>query len=42
MSGFKNLSGATKGYIVLIALVVLSWAIFKILTPDNFGSPENL
>ena len=42
MNGFKNLSGATKGYIVLIALVVLSWAIFKILTPDNFGSPENL
>ena len=22
--------------------MVLSWAIFKILTPDNFGSPENL
>ena len=42
MSGFKNLSGATKGYIVLISLVVLSWLIFKILTPDNFGSPENL
>ncbi|MBU3844880.1 MAG: ABC transporter permease [Candidatus Anaerobiospirillum pullicola] len=42
MSGFKSLSGATKGYIVLISLVVLSWLIFKILTPDNFGSPENL
>ena len=42
MSGFQNLSGATKGYIVLISLVVLSWLIFKILTPDNFGSPENL
>lgn len=42
MSGFKNLSGATKGYIVLIALVFLSWAIFKVLTPHNFGSPENL
>lgn len=42
MSGFKNLSGATKGYIVLILLVVLSWLIFKILTPDNFGSPDNL
>ncbi|MDY6323317.1 MAG: ABC transporter permease [Succinivibrio sp.] len=42
MTGFKNLSGAAKGYIVLTALVVLSWAIFKILTPDNFGSPSNL
>lgn len=42
MTGIKNLSGATKGYIVLIALVFLSWAIFKALTPDNFGSPDNL
>ncbi len=42
MTWFKNLSGANKGYIVLIGLVFLSWAIFKILTPDNFGSPENL
>ncbi len=42
MTGFKNLSGATKGYIVLVALVFLSWAIFKVLTPHNFGSPENL
>lgn len=42
MNGFNKLSGATKGYIVLIALVFLSWLIFKILTPDNFGSPENL
>ena len=42
MTGIKNLSGATKGYIVLIALVFLSWLIFKILTPDNFGSPSNL
>lgn len=42
MTGIKNLSGATKGYIVLIALVFLSWAIFKVLTPDNFGSPDNL
>lgn len=42
MTGFKNLSGATKGYIVLVALVILSWAIFKILTPHNFGSASNL
>ena len=42
MNAFKNLSGSTKGYIVLISLVVLSWLIFKILTPHNFGSPEQL
>lgn len=42
MTGFKNLSGATKGYIVLVSLVILSWAIFKILTPHNFGSASNL
>ena len=42
MTSFKNMSGATKGYIVLTALVFLSWAVFKILTPDNFGSPSNL
>ena len=42
MTGIKNLSGATKGYIVLITLVILSWLVFKILTPDNFGSANNL
>ena len=42
MKTFASLSGATKGYIVMIALVFLSWLIFRILTPDNFGSPENL
>jgi len=42
MNGLKKLSGANKGYIVLISLVFLSWLIFKVLTPDNFGSPENL
>ena len=42
MNAFKNLSGSTKGYIVLISLVVLSWLIFKILTPHNFGSPDQL
>ena len=42
MEGIKNLSSATKGYIVLISLVFLSWLIFKVLTPDNFGSYSNL
>ncbi len=42
MPNLDKLSGATKGYIVLISLVFLSWAIFKILTPDNFGSWSNL
>ncbi|MBQ9274182.1 MAG: ABC transporter permease [Succinivibrio sp.] len=42
MDRFNQLSGANKGYIVLTALVFLSWLIFKILTPDNFGSPSNL
>lgn len=42
MEIFNKLSGATKGYIVLIALVIFSWGFFKILTPHNFGSPENL
>lgn len=42
MNGLKNLSGATKGYIVLISLVFLSWLIFKIASPDNFGTPHSL
>jgi len=38
----KRLSGKTTGYITLVALVVLSWLIFMILTPGNFGKPANL
>ena len=38
----NKLSGKTAGFLVLILLVVLSWAIFKIITPSNFGSPKNL
>ena len=30
------------GYLILVLLVILSWAIFKILTPANFGSPSNM
>lgn len=38
----KKLSGQFKGYILLLLLVLISWGIFKIITPDNFGSPKNL
>ena len=41
-TGKKKLSGTAKGYIILVGLVVLSWAIFKALTPGNFGSPANM
>ena len=41
-TGKKKLSGTAKGYIILAGLVVLSWAIFKVLTPGNFGSPANM
>ena len=40
--GKKKLSGTAKGYLILFGLVVLSWLIFKILTPSNFGSPANM
>ena len=36
------MSKSTKGYLILIALVILSLTIFKILSPHNFGSPENI
>ena len=38
----KKLTGQAAGYLILAALVVASWAIFKILTPGNFGSPKSL
>ena len=38
----KGMSGTVRGYMILIGLVVLSWVIFKVLTPGNFGSPANL
>ncbi|MBR3098869.1 MAG: ABC transporter permease [Clostridia bacterium] len=30
------------GFLLLAAMVVFFYAVFKILTPDNFGSPEHL
>ena len=40
--GNKGLSGAAKGYAMLLLMLFVSWAVFKILTPGNFGSPKNL
>ncbi|MDY6287595.1 MAG: ABC transporter permease [Bilifractor sp.] len=37
-----KMSGKVKGYLILAVLVVAAWAVFKILTPGNFGSPSNL
>ena len=37
-----KINGKVKGYLILAALVFAAWAVFKILTPGNFGSPANL
>lgn len=38
----KKISGGTRGYLLLFLLVALSWVIFKMLTPHNFGSLSNM
>jgi Ribose/xylose/arabinose/galactoside ABC-type transport systems, permease components len=38
----KKMSGQMKGYILLVLLVILSWGVFKVITPDNFGSAKNM
>lgn len=38
----KKIEGSLRGYLILLLLVVLSWGIFKILTPHNFGSFNNM
>lgn len=38
----KKLSGKTKGYVILVVMLIASWAIFKVITPDNFGSPSQI
>ncbi|MBQ3646810.1 MAG: hypothetical protein II960_09455 [Synergistaceae bacterium] len=40
MKNFKN--SRLFGFFILGAMVVVFYSIFKILTPTNFGSPENL
>ncbi len=42
LSAKNKLSGKTAGFLVLAVLVVASWAVFKVITPSNFGSPKNL
>ncbi len=38
----KGLTGQARGYATLIGLIILSWGIFKVLTPSNFGSAANM
>ncbi|MBQ9438520.1 MAG: ABC transporter permease [Lachnospiraceae bacterium] len=38
----RKLTGQARGYLILVLLVIGSWAIFKIITPGNFGSPANM
>lgn len=40
MQGFRN--SRLFGFMILAVMVVFFYAIFKILTPSNFGSPANL
>ncbi len=40
-SKFK-LSGKAGGYFLLFLMVFVAWAIFKIITPGNFGSARNM
>ena len=41
-AGGKKMGGKALGYVILVLLVIASWAIFKIITPSNFGKPSNL
>ncbi len=34
----KKMSGMARGYLILLLLVAVSWGIFKIMSPSNFGS----
>ena len=40
---FQKLKGTKAyGYLILLAMVLFFYLVFKILKPDNFGSPANL
>ena len=38
----KKMSGTVRGYLILVGLVIISWLIFKLITPGNFGTPANM
>ena len=38
----KKMSSTLKGYLILFVMVFISWLVFKILTPDNFGTLDNM
>ena len=38
----KKMSSALKGYLILFVMVFISWLVFKLLTPDNFGTMDNM
>ena len=38
----KRITSQIRGYFLLLLLVVVSWGIFKVITPHNFGSPRNM
>lgn len=38
----EKMSSALKGYLILCVMVFVSWLVFKILTPDNFGTLDNM
>lgn len=40
--GKKKLSSTIKGYLILCLMIFVSWLVFKLLTPDNFGTMDNM
>ncbi|WP_308547710.1 ABC transporter permease [uncultured Selenomonas sp.] len=38
----KKLSSTIKGYLILCLMIFVSWLVFKLLTPDNFGTMDNM
>ena len=43
LTQLKKLKGTkAHGYLMLLAMVLFFYAVFKVLTPGNFGSPDNL
>ena len=37
-----RLSPKVKGYLILLVMLIASWSVFKIITPDNFGSAKQM